>query len=67
MENNKNNPKSNEQTEKKIVTENGNEFSEELVNRVGLNPIVGGLVTRNLIKEAEEILMTNENTNSPKK
>jgi hypothetical protein len=67
MDNKKNNPKNNNQTVKKVVTDNGNEFSEDLVNRVGLNPVVGGLVTRNLIKEAEEILMTNENINSPKK
>lgn len=54
--------------QEKIVTKYGNEFSEDIdnpVGKVGLSPITGGLITRNLIKEAEEILMKNEQ-NTPK-
>ena len=55
----------------KVVTEQGNEFSEEIsAAQVGLAPITGGLITRNLIKEGEEILMTDQpdknKNNSPK-
>lgn len=72
---NKENKKENYNTNKtvnskqqKIVTELGNEFSNDFDNsigQVGLSPITGGLITRNLIKEAEELLM-NKEQNPPK-
>ena len=56
--------------EQKIVTEYGNEYSsdfDEAVGKVGLAPITGGLITRNLIKEAEEMLMMNDQANNQNK
>jgi hypothetical protein len=42
-----------------------NEFSEELFDetaKVGYAPITGGLITRELIKQGEEILKNNDNS-----